>query len=170
MVSWNKWNFKNNSMTLQNKMLNALMDEYRRASIDYKAILKGLSIAHFQQIRDTQTPDPDCRSVQSIAFHVVQSGYTYANYINTASSNIWQEYKQAIDTPETAIAETDKMLDYTAAALLPLAEQSDQALAQWQFKARWGVQYDLEQLLEHAIVHILRHRRQIENFIKNDLT
>ncbi|AIJ37733.1 hypothetical protein [Flavobacterium psychrophilum] len=30
----------------------------------------------------------------------------------------------------------------------------------------WGEQYDIEQLLEHAIVHILRHRRQIENFIK----
>ena len=30
----------------------------------------------------------------------------------------------------------------------------------------WGQQYDIEQLLEHAIVHIFRHRRQIENFIK----
>jgi len=29
---------------------------------------------------------------------------------------------------------------------------------------RWGPQYDLEQLLEHAVVHILRHRRQIEKF------
>ncbi|WP_294276359.1 hypothetical protein [uncultured Chryseobacterium sp.] len=27
----------------------------------------------------------------------------------------------------------------------------------------WGQQYDVEQMLEHAIVHILRHRRQIEN-------
>ena len=28
----------------------------------------------------------------------------------------------------------------------------------------WGVVYDVEQLMEHAIVHILRHRRQIEKF------
>jgi len=28
--------------------------------------------------------------------------------------------------------------------------------------SRWGQRYDLEQLLEHAIVHVLRHRRQIE--------
>ena len=27
-----------------------------------------------------------------------------------------------------------------------------------------GQSYDAEQLLEHAIVHILRHRRQIEKF------
>ena len=32
------------------------------------------------------------------------------------------------------------------------------------FKVRWGQTYDVEQLYEHAIVHILRHRRQIERF------
>ena len=30
---------------------------------------------------------------------------------------------------------------------------------------RWGQRYDVEQLIEHAIVHILRHRRQIEKFL-----
>ena len=30
---------------------------------------------------------------------------------------------------------------------------------------RWGQLYDVEQLFEHAIVHILRHRRQIERFL-----
>jgi hypothetical protein len=29
----------------------------------------------------------------------------------------------------------------------------------------WGQSYDVEQLFEHAIVHILRHRRQIERFL-----
>ncbi|HQW21967.1 MAG TPA: DinB family protein, partial [Bacteroidia bacterium] len=33
-------------------------------------------------------------------------------------------------------------------------------------KVNWGQQYDVEQLMEHAIVHILRHRRQIENFTR----
>ena len=32
-------------------------------------------------------------------------------------------------------------------------------------KVRWGQQYDVEQLIEHAIVHVLRHRRQIERFL-----
>ena len=30
---------------------------------------------------------------------------------------------------------------------------------------KWGQTYDPEQLFEHAIVHILRHRRQIERFL-----
>jgi chromosomal replication initiation ATPase DnaA len=32
-------------------------------------------------------------------------------------------------------------------------------------QVRWGQLYDIEQLMEHAIVHILRHRRQIERFL-----
>jgi len=30
---------------------------------------------------------------------------------------------------------------------------------------RWGQRYDVDQLMEHAIMHILRHRRQIERFL-----
>lgn len=33
------------------------------------------------------------------------------------------------------------------------------------FNVRWGQLYDVEQLFEHAIVHILKHRRQIERFL-----
>ena len=29
----------------------------------------------------------------------------------------------------------------------------------------WGQRYDPDQLMEHAIVHVLRHRRQIERFL-----
>jgi hypothetical protein len=36
--------------------------------------------------------------------------------------------------------------------------------------ARWGQVYDIEQMMEHAIVHILRHRRQIEKFKISHLT
>ena len=33
------------------------------------------------------------------------------------------------------------------------------------FTSRMGEEYNFEQILEHAVVHILRHRRQIEKFI-----
>ena len=34
-----------------------------------------------------------------------------------------------------------------------------------QIRSGWGPLYDFEQLFEHAIVHVLRHRRQIERFL-----
>jgi hypothetical protein len=30
---------------------------------------------------------------------------------------------------------------------------------------RWGQVYDIDQLLEHAVMHIHRHRRQIQRFL-----
>lgn len=38
-------------------------------------------------------------------------------------------------------------------------EQFDDSL---KIKASWGQVYDIEQMTEHAVVHILRHKRQIE--------
>ena len=42
---------------------------------------------------------------------------------------------------------------------------SDEEITGTVINSRWGVVYNVEGLLEHAIVHILRHRRQIEKFI-----
>jgi hypothetical protein len=47
-----------------------------------------------------------------------------------------------------------------------LGEFQDQELEQLdnslKIKTGWGQLYDIEQLMEHAIVHILRHRRQLD--------
>lgn len=147
-------------------MLGALMDEYERASIDLKSILEDLSQEDFVLIRDTQTQDEDCRSIQTIMRHVVQSGYTYANYILSVFSDEWKEYKQPITDPAMSIVELDKMLAYTDRCLQDKYDLPLDQIESWTFHSRWNVDYDIEQLLEHAIVHILRHRRQIENFLR----
>jgi hypothetical protein len=60
--------------------------------------------------------------------------------------------------------ELDKMLAYTSETLHDKWEYADEEIMKVKMIVRWGTQYDLEQLLEHAVVHILRHRRQIEKF------
>jgi uncharacterized damage-inducible protein DinB len=150
---------------MKNRTLQALMDEYRRAAADYKKVLDRLEEAHFEQIYDTETSDMDCKSIQGVTFHIIQSGYTYANYINTLSTKEWHSYKKMPDNAAVATVEIEKMLDYTELSFAELWAKTDDELAVFSFDTRWGVRYDLEQLLEHAIVHILRHRRQIENFI-----
>ncbi len=146
--------------------LGALMDEYERAAIDLKAVLSNISDKDFQLIRDNKTEDPDCQSIQTINVHVVHSGYTYANYLNTVFDDAWKEYNMPIDNATKGIEEINKMLIYTDQILDDKYQLPSQTVDEWIFKTRWGVTYDAEQLLEHAIVHILRHRRQIENFLK----
>jgi uncharacterized damage-inducible protein DinB len=150
----------------KNGMLVALMEEYRKAALEYKEVLTQLTTNQFIEIVDKETKYVDCQSIQNLTFHVVQSGYTYANYIQSVLNDNWVEYEAVIQTAEVGIVEIDKMLDYTELIFDKIYYESNEIIEQWIFKTRWGVTYDFEQLMEHAIVHILRHRRQIVNFLK----
>ena len=76
--------------------------------------------------------------------------------------------KKIIETPQQGVTELDKMLNYTNIQLIDKYELPLEEIEQWSFDSRWGVTYNIEQLLEHAIVHILRHRRQIERFLEKE--
>jgi uncharacterized damage-inducible protein DinB len=58
------------------------------------------------------------------------------------------------------------MIEYTIETLDGKWEMSDEVIERTTIHSLWGVKYDLEQLLEHAIVHVLRHRRQIEKLLQ----
>ena len=57
------------------------------------------------------------------------------------------------------------MFDFSENALSNLLNKTNEEIEVYLIKSRWSVIYDVEQLMEHAIVHILRHRRQIEKFL-----
>ena len=150
----------------ENGMVKALMEDYFRSAIDLKEILSTVSDVEFQKNRDEKTEDPECKSIQTIVSHVVGSGYTYINYINTISKIEWREYNNVIESSSMGISEIDKMLNYTESSLKHILHFENKEIETWKFESRWDVIYDFEQLMEHAIVHILRHRRQIENFLQ----
>lgn len=152
---------------MKNRMLKAIIIEYRSATLVLQNILSGLPETEFAKIRDSKTKDADCKSILTVVNHCIQSGYTYVNYIDSITKNsTWFEYNKTNTKPEIAIEEFDKMLGYTESILEKISHFTDKELEQFQLETRWQVTYDVEQLLEHAIVHILRHRLQIENFIK----
>ncbi|MFT5859679.1 MAG: putative damage-inducible protein DinB [Flavobacteriaceae bacterium] len=151
----------------ENRMVKALMEEYYRSAIDLKEVLSEISDAEFDEIRDLKTEDPDCKSIQTVVSHILNSGYTYINYINIRSEIEWIEYETIIVNSSVGISELDKMLNYTKSSLKNILHLKDQELEMWKIETRWNVIYDFEQLMEHAIVHILRHRRQIEQFLQN---
>ena len=143
----------------------AMMDEYERASGELIRILEGISDEEFDRVRDTVTQDEDCRSIQTVMRHVVRAGYGYANYMRTHLKKEpvvrWDEPVRRADTP----AEMRKMLAYMVETLEGHWDMTDQECTEMKMTVRWGPIFDFEQLFEHAIVHILRHRRQIERFL-----
>ena len=49
-----------------------------------------------------------------------------------------------------------------------LAPLEDSQLAPKQYLSRWGEPHTIEQLLEHAVVHPMRHRIQLERIMDSD--
>jgi len=144
----------------------AMMDEYERAAAGLKNVLSHVSEEKFNRIVDTETKDDDCRSIQTIMTHVVRAGYGYADYFR-AAFNIASTKPESVSVQhKEAAGKIDAFLGYTSQTLEGKWEMTDAEIQAVSMKVRWGVTYDLEQLLEHAIVHILRHRRQVERFLE----
>ncbi|MBA3765683.1 MAG: DinB family protein [Acidobacteria bacterium] len=141
------------------------MDEYERAASELGRLIERIPEDDFMRVVDSQTKDDDCRSVQTIMSHVVRSGYGYADYIREPFSIASTRPQNKLLSRQESLEQLDAALRYTAQTLEGRWEMSDEEISGTVINSRWGIVYNVEGLLEHAIVHILRHRRQIEKFI-----
>jgi uncharacterized damage-inducible protein DinB len=143
----------------------ALMDEYERAASELTLVVDRTSETEFLLVRDKHTRDEQCRSIQTVVSHVVQSGYSYANYLREAFSLPFEKSVYTLLSRTECLDRLKHMIAYTAGTLDNRWDDTDDQMMAVNIRSRWGQQYDMEQMLEHAIVHILRHRRQIERFL-----
>jgi len=148
--------------------LGAILDEYKKASEEFISAIQKIPQPDFIKIVDHKTEDEDCRSIQTISRHVIRSGYGYANYVLNAL-NITIDFPKAdemtIEKSEDAINEIRKMIKYNIHNLYEMnREKIESNMYSIKFITRWKEEFNFEQILEHAIVHILRHRRQVEKF------
>ncbi len=143
----------------------AMMDEYERAAAELAGILRGITDEEFERIRDRGTEDEDCRSIQTVMRHVVRAGYGYATYIRNAFGDPAERPTIPPAKRLEVLEQLDAALAYMATVLDGKWELPDREIQALRINAPWGPAYDLEQMLEHAIVHVLRHRRQVERFL-----
>lgn len=147
--------------------IGALLDEYERAIRDLKHTIVGISKQELLTLVDHETKDQDCVSIQTILAHVVRAGETYVIEIRKhLGEELNYTQNNLLDNIQNYTAALDKMFDMNVNLFndyqnIDIAENNNDLKMQ----VRWGQSYDIEQLLEHAIVHILRHRRQIERFL-----
>ena len=144
----------------------ALLGEYKKAILELQAIIEDLEVSELVKIIDLQTDNPDCKSIQTILSHVISSGYSYCVYIrNLKEPSIKRPEKTLKSSALEYKVALSEVLEYTEETFANILdnelEEFDNAK---KIKTLWGRFYDIEQLMEHAIVHILRHRRQIQRF------
>lgn len=153
------------SQSFRKGAVGALMDEYERAVIDLRKVLDPITEETYLKVMDSQTVDENCRSIQTVMSHVVSAGYSYADSLR-------ERFRiSSARPPKRALAykelpqQIDAMMQYTVQTLEGRWEMSEDEMMSTVMRSSWTVTYDMEQLLEHAIVHILRHRRQIQKFL-----
>lgn len=151
--------------------IRSLLGEYRQVINELIEVIRPLREEDIAVVVDPDTKDGNCRSIQSILTHVVCSGYGYTVYLeNAMGQSLPKPPKRKYNSAEAYIGQLNSMYDYCEKfflknPVLPLEEYAGSKI----IFVSWGQRFDVEQLMEHAIVHIMRHRRQIENFIRNIL-
>ena len=147
--------------------IGALLDIYEQAISGLKEVVKQLPDDALTVIRDRNTPDENCRSIQTILSHVVNSAYGYATSIhNIKGSELQRPEKIFHPGIGPYLQDLDAAFTFTENVFKNLKDSDlEQFENSLKIRTRWGQIYDIEQLTEHAIVHVLRHKRQIINFL-----
>lgn len=152
-------------MTERPGPLGVMMYEYQRATEDFSQVIREMNPSMYDAPLNLNAGDSELVSIGDIVLHVVGSAFSYACYAREAFG---MEFKRWGDKP---VAQADvpdvlrRMIEYTYVSLDGKWDLTGEEVEEIRTPVRWNTDYNLEILLEHAIVHILRHRRQIERLL-----
>lgn len=142
----------------------ALLDEWDRSRRELVDLLPRIRAAELEE------GDPlDESTTRGILVHVLRAGYGYAAWI--CEQLDFPKPERGLDPKTLGGREAFQrgfhdMREYFMRALEPLTDAHLDGPEPGQppphFRSRWGEDYGIEQMLEHAICHHLRHRRQLE--------
>ena len=143
--------------------IGAMTDEYEKALTELKEVLTLIPNATF--LKELNAKEDDFKSIRNITLHMIRSGYSYSNYVRKWFENEVTSVKIEVNSVEDCLSELDKMLLYHIATYENKWLMTDDEMMKTIIKTSWTT-YDLEAIIEHAIVHILRHRLHIQKLIK----
>lgn len=146
--------------------LQALFDEYARAIRDLESVVHTISPEHYSGHNPLSDEDyPDLRTIMQ---HVVGAAHVYVDYMDdglTGREGGRRQHDARLDTPADAMGSVWEAFDRMVERLAPVKKYTESEMEAVHMTTRWNERFNIEQMFEHAIVHILRHRRQIERWL-----
>ena len=113
-----------------------------------------------------QTADPNYASADHLGGHVFRAARNYLTWIGDCVNRPVADIDLDNDTVSVAGKGRAFVDEVLAAWRRHLSLLDDADLAGATHKSRWGEDYNVEQMLEHAIVHPMRHRIQLERLMR----
>lgn len=121
--------------------------------------------AKSQNLKLMDTNDQDYRTLETLLCHVLKSARSYMT---------WMCEKLGLPDPEIEeIGDEQEIVrkaDYYIEHLIkrwqePLKDVSEERFYEV-YKSRWNIYYCIDAMLEHAVMHPIRHRFQLEKLIQ----
>jgi hypothetical protein len=146
----------------------ALLDEHERA-MNYLVLF--LENKDDEYLEGKLPHDPDT-SFREILCHVIESAY-YGYFVWIQDVLGWEIHKPPIDKDKVKAVQSlipliKLIRESTPYAREALVHLTNDDLYPTIYQAYWKDMYTIDQMLEHAIVHVWRHIRQLEKAEKND--
>ena len=115
-----------------------------------------------------QTADPNYASLDALGRHVLSAASGYLVWMCEVLALPDPQIRPAPDTT-AIVGEAD---DYMGHVLerwqaSPLREVSDEQLEVPEYPSRWQTRYCIDSMLEHAVMHPIRHAFQLDELIKD---
>ncbi|MFA7329874.1 MAG: DinB family protein [Candidatus Delongbacteria bacterium] len=142
--------------------LGALIDELQRALAEVEALLLPLDAAALDRPR---AEAGEFRTVREVVEHVLYSAHVYHNLQRQAFGLPEVDWSPPGPDAAELVARLRALPAEAWDLLADKTDWTDEQVEALRIHAGWGTVYDLEQLLEHALVHVLRHRRQLEHWL-----
>jgi hypothetical protein len=112
-----------------------------------------------------KTDDQDYKSLDTLLRHVLRSAGNYMIWI-CESLNLPNPEISPVPDLENIENNTGKYLDHLFERWrLPLSEIEENKFHSPTFTSNWGVNYCIDAMLEHAVMHTIRHEFQLQNLL-----
>ncbi len=136
-----------------------LHDEYLRSCIQTWHEAKKLDI------KMPLTEDKDYQSLETLLRHILRAARGYMTWTCEKLNLPDPEIEKTPEIDVIGIQVDEHLAHLLERWKLPLAEIEEEKFHSPTFKSRWGVEYCIDAMLEHAVMHPVRHEFQLKNLM-----
>ena len=112
------------------------------------------------------TDDPNYLSLETLGRHVLSAAGGYMIWMCEVLALPDPGIRSAPDAA-TIVREADDYMEHVLERWrAPLSEVSDGRLETPEYPSRWGTRYSIDSMLEHAVMHPIRHAFQLDGLLK----
>jgi hypothetical protein len=117
------------------------------------------------KIKLPHTSDSNYQSLETLLVHVLRASRNYMVWI-CEKLNLPDPEIEMVPEPNAVEADAGRYLIHLLLRWSePLTDVSEQHMSRPSYKSRWGMDYSIDSMLEHAVLHPIRHTFQLEELI-----